>query len=107
MRKLYESQSLIELTLIASYLENEGIGTKILNEHQGGNPGVPHWALSVWAELWVRNPRQFEQASKYLGRYQFEQRQEVEEWKCPGCNEANPGNFESCWKCGALARVTT
>lgn len=101
MRKLCESPSLVELRLIASYLESEGIAVEILNEHQGGNPGVPHWALSVWAELWIKHPTQFETASRLLARYQQEQSEEPgEEWQCHQCREANPGNFESCWKCG-------
>jgi len=42
MRKLCQSQNLVELRLIANYLENDGIDVQILNEHQAGNPGVPH-----------------------------------------------------------------
>ena len=102
MRKLCESPSLVDLRLIANYLESEGIEVEILNEHQGGNPGVPHWALSVWAELWVKEPRQFERAEQLFAQYQSQQQQESgPEWTCPGCDEPNPGNFESCWKCGA------
>lgn len=25
-------------------------------------------------------------------------------WRCPGCGEDNPGNFEECWKCQRLRR---
>ena len=25
-------------------------------------------------------------------------------WKCPGCGEDNPGNFEECWKCQRIRR---
>jgi hypothetical protein len=106
MRKLCESPSLVELRLIANYLENEGIKFQILNEHQGGNPGVPHWALSVWAELWITNAKEFDRAAKLLDQYRFEQSQDAtHEWTCERCKEANPGNFESCWKCGKAASV--
>jgi hypothetical protein len=108
MHKLFESPSLIELRLIANYLENEGIGIEILNEHQGGNPGVPHWAVSVWAELWVKEASQFERAAKLLGRYQHEQRQDAsEEWTCNACKEANPSSFDSCWHCGEPTNEAT
>lgn len=108
MRKLCESPSFVELRLKANYLEREGIHVEILNEHQGGNPGVPHWALSVWAELWVKNPRQFEPAVKALERYHYEQSQNSsEEWVCSSCSESNPINFESCWKCGSITIAAT
>lgn len=104
MLKLCESPSLVELRLIASFLEHEGVDVEILNEHQGGNPGVPHWALSVWAELWVKNPRQFERAARLMARYQHEQsRSDVGEWTCRACDESNPDSFETCWKCGGAA----
>lgn len=103
MRKLCESPSFVELRLIANFLAREGIEVEILNEHQGGNPGVPHWALSVWAELFVKNPLQYEKAVKVLERYKYEQSQSSsEEWACPSCSESNPINFESCWKCGRV-----
>lgn len=104
MRKLCESPSLVELRLIANYLEHAGVETAILNEHQGGNPGVPHWALSVWAELWIRNERQFERARALFQRYREEQRRSGgADWVCSGCRENNPDNFEFCWQCGRPA----
>lgn len=107
MRKLCESPSLVHLQLIANYLENEGIEVEILNEHQGGSPGVPHWALSVWAELWVKNDRQFERAAEIFGQYRQEQsRESGAEWRCQHCDESNPDSFETCWNCGATAATS-
>ncbi|MDX1735251.1 MAG: hypothetical protein R3228_12835 [Halioglobus sp.] len=101
MRKLCESPSLVDLRLLANYLELEGVEVQILNEHQGGNPGVPHWALSVWAELWVKNPGHFDRAVALLARYREAQVAEGEpEWRCSACGEVNPGSFEICWHCG-------
>ncbi len=108
MRKLCESPSLVQLRLIANTLENEGIEVTILNEHQGGSPGVPHWALSVWAQLWVKNPRQFDRAEALFARYREEQsRESGAEWRCHGCNETNPDSFETCWNCGEVAAQET
>jgi len=91
----------VDLRLVAGYLEKEGIGVVTLNEHQGGNPGVPHWALSVWAELWVRDPAQFARARELLHEYQAAQRRgDTAEWRCGKCKESNPGTFEVCWNCG-------
>jgi hypothetical protein len=104
MRKLCESPSLVDLGLIAGYLENEGIAVNILNEYQGGSPGVPHGALSVWAELWIRNPQQYPRALELYDQYRERLSGEsAPEWLCATCRENNPGSFESCWKCGQPA----
>ena len=104
MRKLLQSPSLIEVRLRANFLENEGIAVAIHNEHQAGNPGAPHWALPVSAELWVRDPAHFEQAAKLMARYDELQNAEAEsnarDWYCTKCKEPNPQNFHSCWNCG-------
>ena len=105
MRKLTESPSLVELNLLSGYLEKEGIKTTILNEHQGGTPGVPHWALSVWAELWIVNDGHFHAAVRLFEQYQEERKQPPSaDWQCGACEESNPGNFEACWRC-AEARI--
>lgn len=86
---------------MASYLENAGIEVEILNEYQGASPVVPHGGLSVWAELWVKKPHQFQRAEELLAVYRQEQSQNnARDWNCDNCNEVNPGSFEACWHCG-------
>ncbi|MCB1841475.1 MAG: DUF2007 domain-containing protein [Halioglobus sp.] len=105
MRKLFESPSIVDLRLLANYLEHAGIRVEILNEHQGGSPGVPHWGLSVWAELWVREPAQYARAETLLAQYRREQSvADVGEWQCSACGEANPETFDTCWHCAAPAK---
>jgi len=101
MRKLCESPSLVELQLIAGYLEKDGVAVIFLNEHQGGNPGVPHWSVSVWAELWVKDPKQYPRALELYNQYRDKLSSEpAPEWQCHTCGEDNPGSFEACWQCG-------
>ncbi|WP_083251845.1 MULTISPECIES: DUF2007 domain-containing protein [Pseudomonas] len=104
MRKLLESDSLVQVNLIASYLQSHGVTVKILNEHQGSIRSVISFNKSIHPELWV-HPEQFELAAKLVGRYQHDQQSsdslsEVE-WLCKKCKESNPGNFMSCWNCGS------
>ena len=102
MRKLFESPSLVDLRLLADHLEGQGIKTRLLNEHQGGTPVVPHWGLSVWAELWVVNSAQYDRAEMLMRQYQAQLQEEgAADWLCPGCGESNPASFEACWHCGA------
>lgn len=102
MRKLLESDNLTQVELIASYLNNQGIELKILNQHQATTLSANSWH-AVWPELWV-NAKQFEQAAKLVGRYQFEQEQTyaaASDWACSNCKETCPANFMACWSCGS------
>ncbi|MDX5994844.1 DUF2007 domain-containing protein [Ectopseudomonas alcaliphila] len=103
MRKLLESDSLIQVNLIAGYLQSNGVTTKILNEHQSSIRSIISFNKSIHPELWV-HPEQFEIAAKLVGRYQHEQESNNShseiEWLCKRCKESNPGNFMSCWSCG-------
>ena len=103
MRKLLEADSLIQVNLIASYLQSNGVTTKVINEHQGSIRSIVSFHKSIHPELWVP-PEQFELAAKLVGRYQYEQESNnsgVEvEWLCKNCEESNHDNFMSCWNCG-------
>lgn len=101
VRKLLESDSLTDVNLIASYLQNHGIKVEIRNAQQSAVLNISPFSASVHAELWVR-PDQFEAAAKGVARYQHEQQSvsDEKEWQCRGCKESNPDNFESCWSCG-------
>ncbi|TGD76008.1 DUF2007 domain-containing protein [Mangrovimicrobium sediminis] len=101
MRKLLESPSLVNLQLVADYLESAGVRVSMLNEYQGSSAVVPHGGLSVWAELWVREDVQYPRALELLDAYRRQQDSPaLEQWRCVHCMEDNPGNFEFCWHCG-------
>jgi hypothetical protein len=85
VRKLLESDSLIQINLIASYLQSNGVTTKILNEHQSSIRSVVSFNRPVHPELWV-HPEEFEIAAKLVGRYQHDQ-------------ESNDSSCEIEWLC--------
>lgn len=101
MRKLLDSDSLTDVNLIASYLQNNGIKVEIRNAQQNAVLNISPFSGLIHAELWVR-PDQFEAAAKWVARYQHEQASgtDEKEWLCRGCKEGNPDNFGSCWSCG-------
>lgn len=102
MRKLLESDSPVQVNLIASYLESNGVTVRIINEHQGDTRSVASYHAPVNPELWVSSA-QFTLAARLVGRYQHEQRTadvDQAEWLCGKCRESNPDNFGLCWSCG-------
>ncbi|HBB99889.1 MAG TPA: hypothetical protein DC032_04705 [Pseudomonas sp.] len=103
VRKLLEADSLVQVNLIASYLQSSGIATRIINEYQGSIRSIVSFHRPIRPELWVPS-EQFETAARLVGRYQYELESNnsgVEvEWLCKNCEESNPDNFMSCWNCG-------
>ncbi|WP_313479687.1 putative signal transducing protein [Stutzerimonas kunmingensis] len=103
MRKLLEADSLVQVNLMASYLQSSGIATRIINEYQGSVRSIVSFHRPIRPELWVPSEK-FETAARLVGRYQYEQESNnsgVEvEWLCKNCKESNPDNFMSCWNCG-------
>ena len=79
MRKIFESPELLPVQLVARFLEHEGIHVSLVNEHQAGNPGIPHWAKPVNAELWFVNLAQYDRAIVALAQYRENQGREVAE----------------------------
>ena len=70
----------------------------------GLNPDKPRGHLSVPRDLYFQTIHLLRQRD--LGKT-IETPSDVdrEDWKCPGCDEENPGTFDLCWSCGR-ARVS-
>ena len=52
-----------------------------------------------WPNVWVP-PHQAEKARELVDRF-IRPEKKVEAWLCTNCQEENPGEFGSCWNCGA------
>lgn len=71
----------------------------MFNENaQGGMGEIPF--THAWPEVWILDEAAGVRAREVIRRFE---RQDVNlpALICPLCEEANPGNFEVCWNCGA------
>lgn len=93
MRQIYTNESYVLAMNSRNCLEAAGIQVEFRNEYASGAAVGGH---SIWPELWV-DDADYERALKVLDVAPANN--EVNEWICPSCNEANPGNFSICWKC--------
>ena len=96
--KIYSADNVLEVGLMRSLLELNGIASELRNHHTSSLLGeVPY--TSTWPELWA-NVESASQAQKLIGDAQ---KQDVSgaDWSCPSCDELIPPNFELCWQCGA------
>lgn len=100
MKELFREPDFTVVGHFQAILEGEGIRTLIRNEHIAmmGVTEVP--IPDVFPALCVVNDEDYERARQVIReRLEFDRGRSEEEIACPGCGEANPGNFSECWSC--------
>ncbi len=98
MKRVHLAATLLDAQLAADALSSLGIATHILNANAAGALGELPF-LHAQPEVWVDDDAQAGRAREVLtALYAAPPRSEK---TCPRCGETNPGNFLSCWQCGA------
>ena len=96
MIKLFTSKNLLEVDLLRSRLEAQGIRCLVRNEMLRIAQGEVPFA-DTWPELWIRDDADLAQAQSMLTANP----EALAAWKCPHCGEEIEGQFTTCWNCGA------
>ena len=98
--KVFTSQSLAEVELMRSVLEDNGIASIIRNEFtQIGRGDIPF--TDTWPELWLIDVADRSQALAALLAIRETGNAQSAPWTCLGCGETIEGQFSSCWSCQA------
>ncbi len=98
MKRIYTAANLAEATLLQHLLQHSGVAVHVLNQHAAGALGeIPFGATGP--QLWITQPQQETHARALID--EFLNRKPAAEQECPACGERNPGEFETCWNCGA------
>jgi len=98
MKKLYVSQSLIDVESRKELLDQAEIPCTVKNQRSAMLGGeVPF--VEVFPELWVLQDADFEQAQKLLHDWEEAPSLENTAWTCPSCGEVHQKEFTTCWKC--------
>ena len=96
--KVFTSQSLAEVELMRSVLEDNGIASIIRNEFtQIGRGDIPF--TDTWPELWLIHAADQSQAVAVLRAIRDAGNTQSATWICPDCGETIEGQFSSCWSC--------
>ncbi len=99
MKKVFESQSLVEVESLQGFLSQASIPTTIKNQQTSMLAGEVPFA-EVFPELWVLNDSDEEKALTLLDAWKNEEPDESGSWTCSRCQEIHPLKFSACWKCG-------
>jgi hypothetical protein len=97
MKQIFTNESYVLAMNSRNCLEAAGIAVEVRNEFASG---AAVGGQSIWPELWV-DAADYERALKVLESVPASDN--LKDWLCPACKEANPGNFSICWKCQASA----
>lgn len=100
MIRLYSASGLHEAYILLGLLQQERIAARVLNVNaQGGLGEIPF--THVYPEIWIDDDRDAVRARGVIDAFRTAPRPEVAR-RCEACGEESPGNFESCWNCGAV-----
>lgn len=98
MKKLYVSQSLIDVESRKELLDQAEIPCTIKNQRSAMLGGeVPF--VEVFPELWVLQDDDFEQAQNLLKDWEEAPPLDNTAWTCASCGENHQREFTTCWKC--------
>ena len=98
MKKLYVSQSLIDVESRKELLDQAEIPCMIKNQRSAMLGGeVPF--VEVFPELWVLQDKDLERAQQFLKDWEEAKPVETTEWTCANCGETHQKEFTTCWKC--------
>lgn len=98
MKRVLIVPTLLDAQLAVDTLASFGIAAHVLNANAAGASGeVPF--LQAQPEIWVEDDAQAARAHDMLAA--LRDTPAGDDKTCPRCGEINPGNFLSCWQCGA------
>ncbi len=98
MKKLYVSQSLIDVESRKELMDQAEIPCMIKNQRSAMLGGEVPFA-EVFPELWVLQDEDLKQAETLLKDWEEAQPLETSSWTCDSCGEVHQKEFTSCWKC--------
>ena len=99
VKKVFVSQSLIEVESLKEVLEQAGIPNTVKNQATSMLAGEIPFA-EVFPELWILDDSDYDRATRLLNDWCHGGIHEVSSWTCPGCGETHGSEFTSCWNCG-------
>jgi hypothetical protein len=100
MREVFEHRDLSRVGYYKAVLDEAGIPSFIRNEHANAITELP--SPLFFPVLCVLEDADYDRAMEVLGEIYYATPSAEPDWECAQCHAVVPGNFASCWKCGAM-----
>lgn len=98
MIRVYTASNLPDAHIVANLLARAGVEARVFNENaQSGLGDIPFG--EAYPQVWVMDDKDADRARDLI-RVHERTSANVGTVFCRACAEENPGNFETCWKCG-------
>lgn len=93
MLNIFQSRTPTEAALVCNLLIANGIDARLVEQ-------TPSFTGIVCSEVWITRDEDGETAIR-LVRALYSGSEADASWICRQCDELVPGEFDSCWHCGA------
>lgn len=101
MREVFVNQDHARVGYYKSVLDQAGIPNFVRNQ-DSNNSMTDMPSPLFFPALCVLHDDDYDRAMEILGEIYYAPPVQAPEWRCSQCAEEVPGNFDSCWQCGAL-----
>jgi hypothetical protein len=98
LKRVFTAANLPEAHLLAHYLADRGVRTRIFNANASSIAGELPIDAAL-PQIWVERDDDAARARALIGEY-FRGTITGPPVRCPNCGEENPPSFEVCWSCG-------
>jgi len=98
LKRVYTAANLPEAHLLADWLADRGVRTRIFNANASSLAGELPIDAAL-PQIWVENPEDADRARELIDNYLLP-KPSGPAIRCPHCGEENPASFEICWSCG-------
>ena len=96
-KKVFQGIDKFKPYLLKDWLIKNGVVAQVRGFDLSTLGALPN--MEEFPSVWVP-PQQVEEARRLLNEFE-ESPTQTQCWMCASCGEENPGEFGSCWKCGA------
>ena len=101
MREVFVNQDHARVGFYKSVLDEAAIPNFVRNE-SSNNSITEMPSLLFFPALCVVNDDDYDRAIQILSEIYYAPPSQAADWRCSECKEEVPGNFDSCWQCGAV-----
>lgn len=97
-RKVYIASDPVNAEIVKDYLAGRGVPAQVRDQYLWG--GMGQLPANVYPTVWVDDGDDYNAARELIAAFEANATG-GRPWRCGRCGEDLPGQFDTCWRCGA------